>query len=392
MTPLKGENSSYALTFKGPLIQCSSPTPAKFTISDEGPDGNNVVVYNGTWPHLDILDNQPVFSLTQRRVAGFYPAPSWLESTCYHSGSCVELSYPSFNRSVTMVFEQQTLQCEAYTTTYSVNISYIKGIQRIEYTTENAERLQHEFQLSFSWNTTDNSTMPTDTEKYKMWESRIPSWKEKANSRAILDSVGYNLGYQWSQTFIRSLENTTQTYLLPNGTETALGRMHGFPPESFSSNPSNSKSREVLCRANTNNLPIRLQDPTRQRTQPRPLWTQCILQFRPARFAQHHRSLNQRTPRQRFHFRPLSEQMVRQRQRHRPRLPERIPLLAPTEPARAVRVVPLLHSPLHLAGAECAAAQRDLSHRRRLPADHDDDDGRYGDEPQCAGRLFGRQW
>jgi hypothetical protein len=84
--------------------------------------------------------------------------------------------------------------------------------------------------------------------------------------------------------------------------------------------------------------------------------------------------------------------MVRQRQRHRPRLPERIPLLAPTEPASALRAMPFLHPPLHRAGAERAAAQRDLSHRRRLPADHDDDDGRYRDEPQCARRLFGRQW
>jgi hypothetical protein len=147
-----------------------------------------------------------------------------------------------------MVFEQQTLQCEAYTTTYSVNISYIKGIQRIEYTTDNAERLQHEYNLIFSWNTTGNFTMPTETEKYKKWESQVPLWKEKANSRAILDSVGYNLEYQWREAFFRSNENTTQTYLLPNGTETVLGKMQGYPQQSVSGSPSNSKQREVLCR------------------------------------------------------------------------------------------------------------------------------------------------
>jgi hypothetical protein len=241
MAPLKGENSSYTLIFKGPLVQCSNSTPARFTISDEGPDRDNIVVYNGTWPHWNILDDRPVFSLTQRRVAGFYPAPIWLEHTCNESGSCIGLSYPFRNMSVTMVFEQQTLQCDAYTTIYSVNISYIKGIQRIEYTTDNAERLQHDDNLIFSWNTTGNLTMPTETKIYKRWESKIPSWKEKANSRAILDSVGYNLEYQWGQAFFRGDENTTQTYLLPNGTETVLGEMKDFPQESGSGNPSNSK-------------------------------------------------------------------------------------------------------------------------------------------------------
>jgi hypothetical protein len=248
LAPLKGENSSYALTFKGPLVKCLSHKPAKSTIRDDGPDEKNVVVYHGTWPRWDSFESHPLFNLTHSRVAGFYPAPRWLHQTCSDNGSCVGISYPTFNTSVTMVFEQKTLQCEAYTTTYSVNISYIKGIQRIEYTTDNAEWFEHENKLSFSWNTTGNSTMPTDTERYKMWESQVPSWKEKANSRAILDSIGYNLEYQWSQTFSRSRENTTQTYLLPNGTETALGKMHGFPPESFPGNPSNSKQREVLCR------------------------------------------------------------------------------------------------------------------------------------------------
>jgi hypothetical protein len=248
MAPLKGENSSYALTFKGPLVQCSSSTPGKSTISDPGPDNKDVVLYNGTWPRLDSLDNQPVFSLTQRRVAGFYPAPRWLYRTCDDSGSCAEQSYPFRNTSVTIVFEQQILHCDAYTTAYSVNISYIKGIQRIEYTTDNAERLQHDDMLVFSWNATENMTMPTDTVEYKRWESQIPSWKEKANIRGVLDSVGYNLKYQWSQAFSRGYGNTTQTYILLNGTETALGQMLGHRQDSPSGNPSNSKQREVLCR------------------------------------------------------------------------------------------------------------------------------------------------
>lgn len=117
--------------------------------------------------------------------------------------------YPFRNMSVTMVFEQQTLQCEAYSTSYSVNISYTKGIRRIEYTTDNPERLQHEYNLIFSWNTTGNASMPTETERYKRWKSQIPSWKEKANSRSILDSVGYNLEYKFSQAFSRYTENTT---------------------------------------------------------------------------------------------------------------------------------------------------------------------------------------
>jgi hypothetical protein len=290
MAPLKGENSSYALTFTGPFVQCSSQTPAKFTIIDDDPDRNNVVVYNGTWLRLgqwDLSDNQPVFNLTQRRVAGYYPPPILLWRNCseeYHS--CVSKSLPDFDMPVTMVFEEQTLQCKAYTTTYSVNISYIKGIQRIEYTTDNAERLQHEYMLRFSWIENGNPTMPTDTEEeYKRWQSQVLSWMEKSNSRAILDSVGYNLEYQWSQAFSRDYNNMTETYVLPNGTETALGRMYGLDPESFPSNPGNSKKREMLCRTNADNLTIRLHDPTRQRTQPRTLWAQCILHYRPARLA-----------------------------------------------------------------------------------------------------------
>jgi hypothetical protein len=305
MAPLKGENSSYALTFTGPSVQCSSKTPAKFTTIDEWADRNNVVVYNGTWLRVydlakqritldqqqdslqkqqdslhnkwDLSDSQPVFNLTQRRVLGYYPAPISLWGSCNNeTHSCVEHFLPDLDMPVTMVFEEQTLQCKAYTTTYSVNISYIKGIQRIEYTTDNAEKMQHEYLLNFSWGEDGNSTMPTDTEEYQRWQSKIPPWIQKSNSRAILDSVGYNLEYQWRQAFSRRYRNVTETYFLPNGTETALGEMTGYPPEAVLGKPSNSKKREVLCRTNADNLTIRRHDPTRQRTQPRTLWTQCI--------------------------------------------------------------------------------------------------------------------
>jgi hypothetical protein len=263
MGPLKGENSSYALTFTGPFVQCSSQSPAKSTIVDDDPDRNNVVVYNATRPRLDsvdkqvenldkqrnslnnqwdISDSQPVFNLTQRRVTGYYPAPILLWRNCSDdTNSCVSQYLPDLDVAVTMVFEEQTLQCEAYTTTYSVNISYIKGIQGIQCTTDKIERFQHEYQPSFSWIQDGNFTVPTDTEEYKRWQSRFLSWKEKSNSRAILDSVGYNLEYQWSQAFIRRYNNITETYLLPNGTETALGSMYGLPPELFPGNPSSSK-------------------------------------------------------------------------------------------------------------------------------------------------------
>jgi hypothetical protein len=325
MAPLRGENSSYALTFTGPFVQCSSQTPTKSTIIDDDADRNNVVVYNGTWPRRavlafewdsldgqgDISDNQAVFNLTQRRVVGYYPAPILLWRNCSEeTQSCLSQSLPDLDMPVTMVFEEQALQCEPYNTTYSVKISYIKGIQRIEYTTDNAERLHHKYQIDSSWIGNGSSTMPTDTEEYKRWESQFPSWKEKANSRAILDSVGYNLEYQWSQAFSRNYNNITETYVLPNGTETALGDMEGLEPEFFLGN---SKKREVFCRTNADNLTIRLHDPARQRTQYRTLWTQCILWFRSTHVSQHHRSLHQRTPRQRYHLRPLSKHMVRQR-------------------------------------------------------------------------------
>jgi hypothetical protein len=235
---------------------------------------------------LNISDNQPVFNLTQRRVAGYYPAPIMLPRNCSDgSNSCLARYYPGLDMPVTMVFEEQTLLCEAYTTTYSVNISYIKGIQRIEYTTDNAKRLQDEYKLKFSGIENGSRITPTDMEEYKRWQSKIPPWKETANIRAILDSVGYNLQYQWSLAFSRTYFNKTETYLLPDGTETALGMM---TPRWFPGNWGNSKKCEVFCRTNADNLTLRLHDPTRQRTQSRTLWTQCIPQARPARLVQHH--------------------------------------------------------------------------------------------------------
>lgn len=247
MAPLGGENSSYALAFDGPTVQCSESKLTQSTISEASYVGTHVVVYNGTWPSLRDLDNQSVFILTQSRVVGYYPAPIWTPQTYFADGTYSFVTYPPDDMSVNIILEHRTLHCEAHTTTYSVNISYAKGIRRIEYTTGNTERFRHVQGLSFRWNATENRTMPTDTEEYKEWESQVRLWKEKANSRAILDSVGYNLEYQWAEDLARGTDNKTKTYLLPNGTEIALGLIENHPQEMFPGYRA-SKQLEVLPR------------------------------------------------------------------------------------------------------------------------------------------------
>ncbi|KAJ4982633.1 hypothetical protein SVAN01_11870 [Stagonosporopsis vannaccii] len=85
MAPLGGENSSYMLTFYGPLLQCADFTLEKSLIStNPGIVGNDTVVtYNATWPETKNLTNQSVFTLTKTRVAGHLPAPRWAERNYY---------------------------------------------------------------------------------------------------------------------------------------------------------------------------------------------------------------------------------------------------------------------------------------------------------------------
>jgi hypothetical protein len=118
------------------------------------------------------------------------------------------------------------MQCEAYTAQYQADISYVRGIQHVTYTTSSEERLQFRHSGDFRWKATGNHTVPVDTQEYKDWKSQLPTWNHRANSRAILDAVGYNLDYQWLQYMERdSFERTAGTIRLSNGTEVTLGKI-----------------------------------------------------------------------------------------------------------------------------------------------------------------------
>ncbi|KAJ8115503.1 hypothetical protein OPT61_g2868 [Boeremia exigua] len=224
MAPLGGENSSYTLTFYGPQIQCANFTLDKsLTPTNPGIKGNRTVAtYNATWPETRNLTNQSVFTLTKTRVVGYLPAPRWAERNCTGT-TCSGRPWPAYNATVTMVLEQQSMQCKAFVARYLVYMTYVRGIQNVEYRTYDTDRLQHEGSLAFGWNVTKNVTMPSDTKEYKAWESQIPPWKVKANVRALLDSVGSNLNYQYRQAYERWDVDRTHGYLLPNGSTMELG-------------------------------------------------------------------------------------------------------------------------------------------------------------------------
>jgi hypothetical protein len=175
MAPLTSENSSYTLMFGGPRVQCHNLTTVRMLSPLEKGKGN-LVLFNATWPTREFYGNQSALEVTYTDALGFYPAPSKINSTCNGQGTCTWFTNPPDNATVTMLLERRILQCDAYITTYSVDFNYVKGIQHITYSTSADQGLQFPKSQSITWNATESTRLPNDTQTYKDWRASLPTW------------------------------------------------------------------------------------------------------------------------------------------------------------------------------------------------------------------------
>ncbi|KAH7074435.1 hypothetical protein BKA63DRAFT_595919 [Paraphoma chrysanthemicola] len=223
MPPLTGENSSYTLAFEGPRVQCRDLMMRNSTSLFQG--DHVEVVFNGTWVyHGSFDDDGTSFERTYSRAVGYFPVPEKTIETCNNHG-CSYSEVPLPDTTVTMIFENQVMRCDAYTALYQANIKYGRGLQQVTYTTGAEEKLQFRKFTQFEWNATDSgSTQPDDTQVYKDWAAKLPEWYHKANSQAILESVGLHLGYIWSRRFHPTFAGgAVGNYRLANGTVVNIG-------------------------------------------------------------------------------------------------------------------------------------------------------------------------
>lgn len=224
LAPLAGENSSYALTFEGPRLQCyniSLQTDLVFT----DPGGSVFPVFNASWlkPSWNGMKGEAVFELTYNKMKGFYPALRMIEE-CDSGGNCTSKVTPQANETVQILLDKQTMRCEAFVSTYDVNVSYSKGIQNITYTMSDAQSFEFGNNRGYLWEANSSSQIAVDTQAYKDYIALLPTWNYNVTSRAILDAVGYNLEYKWRQRMVRS-DDKLGKHRLANGTEVELGRI-----------------------------------------------------------------------------------------------------------------------------------------------------------------------
>jgi len=185
---------------------------------------SNLNVFRASWSRDDLYDgSQNILDLVTSKPAGYYPISRMYTDECItqHATQVCSVHYePPDNSTVPMLVEEKRLQCTPYIATYNVSISYMRGVRHLTYNTSSAENLRFRHQedcVSDSQNP-DKCT--------KNWRSSLSYWYQKATVRAILDSVGYNLEYEWTQSVSRYPSNTFSfPYRLANSTEIALGEV-----------------------------------------------------------------------------------------------------------------------------------------------------------------------
>jgi hypothetical protein len=225
LRPLSSDNSSYTITFDGPRVKCWNHALENVTISSTIPtSGKKFMLFNSTWSDQDLQSNISALHFSFVYPKGFLPAPKQLNKTCGPSGGCSYTSYPPENATLSIVLERTTMECHAFTTTYTVDFDYQRGMQHVNYTASSLEPLQFKDDNDFKWNATEHIELPNTTDAYLDWTAELPSWTYKANSRAILDSIGLNIDYRWyGLTGRKPSDLITGTYRLPNGSEAEIG-------------------------------------------------------------------------------------------------------------------------------------------------------------------------
>ena len=230
--PLLGENSSYTLTFEGPYFQCYNLSTVQMTSPLPHASNIKVPVYETGWLPLE---GHAIFHVNRTVPVGYHPVTEedrkcvgWnIEDGC---GSD-QIS----NATISIVLERHTLECKAYTTMYQVDIAYEKGIQHTAYSTGTREDLYFRAYEEFEWNITENGAVPNAAQAYKDWIALLSTWYHKANSMAIINSIGYNLNYRWFQQTGREYTGGGPDgkdvkfwmYKMLNGTEIELGEVTG---------------------------------------------------------------------------------------------------------------------------------------------------------------------
>jgi hypothetical protein len=224
LRPLSSENSSYTMTFEGPQIKCRTEV-TNITLDSTALDsGAKLMLFNVTWSTQGFRTNRSVLQLSSIVPKGFFPGPRLLNKTCDADGNCGGYIYPPLDATLSIILERYTLECDAYTTAYTVDFGYERGIQHIKYTTGSVQQLEHIVDNDFTWNATEHTELPNTTQEYLDWTSRLPLWEYKTNSRALIDSVGLNLDYQWYKKYTRDMsDNPIGTFCLPNGNEISIG-------------------------------------------------------------------------------------------------------------------------------------------------------------------------
>ena len=263
MAPLTGENSSYTLVFEGPRVQCHD---GKALRTADAPSGRlDLVVSNGTWFAHDPQGSPPILELTSTNAVGYFPAPRKPNEECrecYGVDCCSDTVWPPLNTTVTALIEDWTMQCDASTVTYQVEVKYERGIQHVTYTTA-AEKMLHLNQSKIFQARADGGEI-----------ARSPAWYHQVNIRALLDSVGQNLQHQWDVHVGRAKGvSTVGTHKIPNGTEIELGKLFVY------NNMRNSKmTPDLTCALLTSRL-YRLYYAPRHYFKYPSLWAEWVLQI-----------------------------------------------------------------------------------------------------------------
>ncbi|EDU49127.1 hypothetical protein A1F94_005174 [Pyrenophora tritici-repentis] len=171
-----GENSTYQLRFTAPQFRCNTQTynTSQVLQSEElqyAPDVYNITanIFDAAWDTSSL-----VYSVETKKLSNF---------TAQRSSS---------GKTVWKALAQTVKQvCESTSVSFTVNMSFPSGIQRVAYSSNSPQLLRHKLNIAY------DRDMVLLQDLYKQWlESNMtgPEFFTLANEWALLDALGTKLG------------------------------------------------------------------------------------------------------------------------------------------------------------------------------------------------------
>jgi hypothetical protein len=187
-----GENSTYNLQFRGPQLRCTSlsyynnTSPLEYYSPKEVGDLPSLVtpIFVSKWDwesrwHQDSQD-APLYTVATHEITNYTAQRTSKNETSFQGfGTTVEQS------------------CKPYTVLYDVNVSFPRGIQTIQYSRSNLEKLASMMGYAHAFNisgvTMEILALPAEANVLQAWNDRMHTLLPLANQWALLDALGVSL-------------------------------------------------------------------------------------------------------------------------------------------------------------------------------------------------------